>query len=68
MQTTADYRRRPLGSSSQRAVSTSSQAWGLGAVSAGLPRTSEYTAATVGSYRASKRMKLHWRAAVVLIS
>jgi ribosomal protein L4 len=57
MRTTADYRRRPLGSSSWRAASTNSQAWGLGEAGAGLPRTGEHTMATVGSYGASKCMK-----------
>jgi hypothetical protein len=68
MQTTADYRRRPLGSSSWRVASTSSQAWGLGAVGAGTPGAGKHTADTVGSYGASKSMKLQWRAAVMLIS
>ncbi len=58
MQRTADYCCMPLGSSSWRTVSTSSRAWGLGAVGAGSPRAGEYTAATVGSYGASKSMKL----------
>jgi hypothetical protein len=58
MRTMADYRRRPLGTSSWRVASTSSWAWGLGALGAGLLRAGEYTAATVGSYGASKSMKL----------
>jgi hypothetical protein len=67
MQTTADYRRRPLDSSSWRAASTSSQAWGLEAVGAGSLCVSEHTAATVGSDRASKGMEPQWHATVVPI-
>jgi hypothetical protein len=58
MRTTANYCRRPLGSNGRRAASTSRQVWGLGAVGAGSQRTTKYTAATVGSYRASKSMEL----------
>jgi hypothetical protein len=68
MQMMADYRCRPLGSSSWRKASTSSRAWGLGAVGAGSPRTGEYTVATVGSYGVSKSMKLQQRTAELRLS
>ncbi len=47
MRMTADYCRKPLGSNGWCTASTSHQAWGLGAVSAGSPRAGKYTAATV---------------------